>query len=459
MGENSSAFDYFRLLFDNTFLQMIVEQTNLYAETEFITKGSSEKSRISSWKPLTIDELLCFMGLLFHMGTIKCVKLSDYWKTHRLFSLCFGQYMGRDRFMSILRYLHFSPPTENIPDDRLYKIRSVVNYFNEKMNTIYYPGKNLSLDESMVLWRGRLLFRQYIKNKRHKYGVKFYILAEPDGLPLKIAIYTGQLDELGGSGHTQKVVMHLMKEKLNVGHSLFMDNFYNSINLAEVLLQNNTYSTGTLRKDRKDLPREVTSASLKKGETTAKYNNGIMVGAWKDKRTVHYISTEFKNEMTEICNIRGIIKEKPSPITKYNSFMSGIDRFDQLMSYYPCSRKTMRWYKKIGIHIWQMILYNSYYLHKKYSKNKNLNFYDYRMEIIETLLPPKDQQPPRISKPDNNHMLVRIEEKDERGRTLRKRCRCCSRNKQRTLTLYHCVMCPGKPGLCVEKCFVNFHQV
>lgn len=54
-----------------------------------------------------------------------------------------------------------------------------MDHFNNKMNTIYCPGKELSLDESMVLWRGRLLFRQYIKNKRHKYGIKLYVLAEP----------------------------------------------------------------------------------------------------------------------------------------------------------------------------------------------------------------------------------------------------------------------------------------
>lgn len=49
------------------------------------------------------------------------------------------------------------------------------------MKEVYEPSKNLSLDESMVLWRGRLVFRQYIKNKQHKYGVKSYLLTEPWG--------------------------------------------------------------------------------------------------------------------------------------------------------------------------------------------------------------------------------------------------------------------------------------
>lgn len=33
------------------------------------------------------------------------------------------------------------------------------------MNEIYEPSKNLSLDESVVLWRGRLIFRHTIKIK------------------------------------------------------------------------------------------------------------------------------------------------------------------------------------------------------------------------------------------------------------------------------------------------------
>lgn len=97
------------------------------------------------------------------------------------------------------------------------------------MESIYYPGKELSLDESMMLWRGRLGFRQYIKNKRHKYGVKLYMLTEPDGTILRFHVYTGANDaELSGTGHAGKVVMKLMEDLLDHGHSLYMDNYYNS---------------------------------------------------------------------------------------------------------------------------------------------------------------------------------------------------------------------------------------
>ena len=44
--------------------------------------------------------------------------------------------------------------------------------------------------KSVVLWQDRLRFRQYIKGKTHKYGVKFYKLCESDGLLLRSVIYS-----------------------------------------------------------------------------------------------------------------------------------------------------------------------------------------------------------------------------------------------------------------------------
>ncbi|KAG8227289.1 hypothetical protein J437_LFUL004838 [Ladona fulva] len=61
-----------------------------------------------------------------------------------------------------LKALHFSEnPNEDepVPTDRLYKIRPFLSIFEETMSEIYSPKRELCLDESMILWRGRLLFR------------------------------------------------------------------------------------------------------------------------------------------------------------------------------------------------------------------------------------------------------------------------------------------------------------
>ena len=107
------------------------------------------------------------------------------------------------------------------------KIKPPVKHFNNVMNFIYYPGKDLVIDESLVLWRGRLHFRQYIKNKKNKFGVKLYELCESQGMILRVQIYCGKSEILSDHrNHSTSVVLSLMDGFFAIGHVLYMDNFY-----------------------------------------------------------------------------------------------------------------------------------------------------------------------------------------------------------------------------------------
>lgn len=70
--------DFFRMLVDDDFLNLLVEQTNIYAEEVYLSTGVHEHARISRWKTLLKPELLTFLGLVLHTGTIKLNKLHDY---------------------------------------------------------------------------------------------------------------------------------------------------------------------------------------------------------------------------------------------------------------------------------------------------------------------------------------------------------------------------------------------
>ncbi|XP_068627022.1 piggyBac transposable element-derived protein 4-like [Battus philenor] len=452
--EPINYFDYF---FDQDLLSMICTETNSQAK-RLKSVNESVKGRIKDWKELVIPELKIFLGLLLHMGTINLNRLQDYWKTDRLFNIpIFRQQMSRNRFLLILRCLHFTSESES--EDPLYKIRNMIDYFNKKMEDCYYPCKELSLDESMVLWRGRPRGRQYIKNKPQKYGVKLYMLTQPDGLILRFHVYTGGKDiDASGKSHAEKVVMDLMEGKLGNGHELYIDNFYNSFGLAKRLLENNTYCTGTLRKNLKDNPIEVTAKKLKKGENVSLFREGVHIGKWQDKRPVMYITNQYANKMVPVVNKRGQTKKKPQAVAKYNEFMSGVDRQDQLLAFYPCERKTLRWYLKIAIHTLQLLFINSYKIYNQYSGQKKMTLYDYRLNIINTLLPVKSEPEVGVSLRSvrSRHYIRKITETNARGRIQRKMCRQCHKNKKRTDTSYQCVTCVEKPGLCPE-CFDKYH--
>lgn len=465
---NSEPYNYFNILLDELFLEKVCEMSNMYAQQAYGNSENKKHARINKWRDLSVDELKVFLGLILHTGILSLPRLQDYWKTDPLLKTVFPNYMSRDRFLLILRYLHFCKnpeANEEVPEDRLYKIRMVLDYFNNKMIQTYYPGRELSLDEAMVLWRGRLIFRQYIKGKKHKYGIKIYTLCEPNGLVLKTLVYAGKLDELAGKGHSTNVVLQLMKEKLNVGHSLYMDNFYNSYELSKKLLEQKTYSTGTLQATRKNTPLSIVKAKLKKGETISQYSDsGIMIAKWRDKRDVLYISTQYENEMVNFINKKGITLRKPLPVVQYNCYMSGVDRKDQMLSYYPCERKTVRWYKKLFFHFLQIILLNSYLLYSKYSTATKMSFLDFRFSIIKHLLK-STQQPrktqlvkPTMSPTGNTIHLPTKCEKGARGKILRKKCRLCITRGKRTDTSYICTACPGLPALCLNHCFEAYHK-
>ena len=80
--------------------------------------------------------------------------------------------MSRERFQSILEFIHFNDNSRydvNNPNrDKLFKIRPVVTYFVTKFQTVYSPDREVSIDEELLLWKGRLGFKQYIPNKRSR---------------------------------------------------------------------------------------------------------------------------------------------------------------------------------------------------------------------------------------------------------------------------------------------------
>ena len=75
-----------------------------------------------------------------------------------------------------------------------------------------------------------------------------------------------------------------MKPFENKEHSLYMDNFYNSVTLSNILLKKKNHTT--LRSNRRGNPKEVTTKKLKRGDHIWRRNKNVYVSKWKDKRKV-----------------------------------------------------------------------------------------------------------------------------------------------------------------------------
>jgi len=97
-----------------------------------------------------------------------------------------------------------------------------------------------SIDENIVEWKGRLSFKQFIPSKRHRFGIKLFVLCYCEsGYILDFFGYTGaqnQIDiikPLGISGSVET----LMKQYFHKGHIIYLGNWYTSPTLLKYLLR------------------------------------------------------------------------------------------------------------------------------------------------------------------------------------------------------------------------------
>ena len=131
-------------------------------------------------------------GLVLHIGPAAMSTCKSYWSQNLLYkNELFKLVMTGDKLTSIMQFLNLGEELVN-KVNCLGKISFLISHLNTIVSEIFTPHKELSLDESMMLWLERLNFRQYIKNKRHKCRIKFFELLTNDGFLLKAEIYLRQ---------------------------------------------------------------------------------------------------------------------------------------------------------------------------------------------------------------------------------------------------------------------------
>nr|CAI5828977.1 unnamed protein product [Callosobruchus analis] len=185
-----------------------------------------------------------------------------------------------------------------------------------------------------------------VHKRKDKYGIKFIELATSDGYVLNIEMYSGAEHKDVNMTKTTALVLRLLKPYLMKGHDVFMDNYYNSVELSEKLLNLRTHTNGILRSNRRGNPKQLVKKKLKKGEHFWLPKKYVYISKWKDKRDVLMITTRNHPQLITSKNRFGKEKVKPEEVVVYNDHMSGIDRCDQMTSTYCSPRKTIRWYKK-----------------------------------------------------------------------------------------------------------------
>ena len=96
---------------------------------------------LNEWKDVTAEEMKKFFGVILHMGLVAMPSYKCYWSTSRFYkNEFFSSVMSRARFEAILCFLHFGE-NPKFPNDRLAKVRLLVDHLNNTMSNIFIPGE------------------------------------------------------------------------------------------------------------------------------------------------------------------------------------------------------------------------------------------------------------------------------------------------------------------------------
>lgn len=343
----SSVYDAFRCFWDDSLLSQIAAETNRYAQG---IPGERFKGQCYE---TNIHEILVLFAFWMMLGILKMPTIkSCFTKSNLLRTEIFRAMFTEDRYWNLNRAFHLANGTRdtNDPGNVLYPMGPILKELNKKFQENYRPSQDICIDESLTLWKGPVGFKQYIKTKAARFGIKSYELCESSsGYLWSFFIYAGHgtLDSTLPS--SVATVLKLIEPLLGLGHVGYMDNWFNSPMLARYLKKNKTDCVGTLRPSRKNVPVSVQRAPLAEGQFLARQSGDVMIVALQDRKRVTCLST--------FHNVDQVLKEatpgRPSSyklqiVDDYNKGMGGVDRLDQMLEPYLVERKQcIKWTRKL----------------------------------------------------------------------------------------------------------------
>ena len=397
------------------------------------------------------EELAAFLGVIFVMGINKLPSLKLYWATDEgLGNALIKNTMTRQRYMDILQNLHFADNTQTLPPktcptfDRAWKVRPFLDHLQRHFMSSLEPEAQQSVDEHMCKFKGRSILRQYMKNKPIKWGFKFWFrCGSKSGYLYQFDIYTGRKEQTE-HGLGESVVLRLCEPLQNSFCQVFFDNFFNSPNLMVELLQKGIYATGTVRKNRCNMPKTfVDDKGMKRGDSDCVQSHDIVALKWMNTRSVILLSNI--EDPTKITTVERRVKGKPDKaripcpaiVKSHNASMGGVDLLDQMKVYYQLDRKSkFRFYLRIFFDLMDVSVVNSLYIYNKICKeNSQMSLLDFKFCVARALIgkfssrqrTAPSSRPSKRSRPESCPVLGHLPEFVDK----RVRCfKCASEGKE-----------------------------
>lgn len=468
--------DIFLCLFPNVLFEHIVYETNLYATQANACTGKS-------FIPTNVNEMKSFFAINIIMGIKRLPSYRDFWSTKlELRDAYVSNVMPRTRFDWLLGNIHLNnnilQPDRGHPDyDKLFKVRPLLTKLAETFANYYKPSRIISIDESMIRFKGRSSLRQYMPNKPIKRGYKVWVRADAHGYVDEFQLYTGKVGNIAEKNLGARVVTDMTRSLVNKNFIVYFDNYFTSLPLLRQLKLENIHACGTVRKDRKELPTNMKEdKTMKRGESDWRItDDGIVSLKWVDKRIVRLASNFHNPELPT-----GTVERKkkngekenitcPMMVIDYNSHMGYVDKADMMKNTYEIDRKSRKWWHRILWHFLDVTIVNSFIIFTQRTESRSLDLKTFRLSVVSGLIGAAPETP-RRGRPSGEMPVnkfkpqVPLEKRWDQAshmpiHSTSRRCALCSSKAEQHRTRWSCSTC--KIGLCLsekKKFFIKYHS-
>jgi hypothetical protein len=220
-------------------------------------------------------------------------KTTGLWVNSFLYRFTAKQWT-RDRFLHILRHLHFADNENAINNndpkyDRLWKIRRIFDILNDAFSKYYASTEHLAADEVIMLFKGRVNFKQYLRKRHKRFRIKIHKLCVMSGYTYNMDVYFGKNRTRATADMTSThATARLLTTKVDINCTRTI--FFSSPNLIDDLTKIKINCWGTVRTYRKGMPQDLLPP-LKRGDILSRTRNDLTAMGWKDKRDVYILTS------------------------------------------------------------------------------------------------------------------------------------------------------------------------
>ena len=223
------------------------------------------------------------------------------------------------------------------------KIRPVIDHLFEVFQSVYEPRRDVGMDKSLLLWKGRLLFRQFIPLKRARFGIKIYLCCESDGgvkgsggYCYRFKVYAGRDDPvnevhpviLNDALHlstSELMVIFLIAPLLGKGYKVYTYNWYTSLRLFLYLQGKQTIACGTLRANHGVPPQLIEQPVKGSGDSVAlRGDNKVVATKYHSTKIVYLLSTMHGHNELRVRNRNRMGTRRLKMSAEYNKNMGGL---------------------------------------------------------------------------------------------------------------------------------------